>query len=221
MMEQLAVQEPTSEETERRNALAYVLIQINDIVRAEMRQSDFHLNTLRASVSFIPNFGHKDFTQGMKDVFYDWYDRFEFMFEFTMHKDSLFIRAVNKPSHQSSGKKDIHFSNINDAANGVRTFLKGVIREWKKESQKRAKEKKSSWIGQSIEEKLNDIGCVSNEPGKVAISKMKNENSPFNSINFEVTPSTSSDRVSLALSISVAEITPEKLDRILNAIKGM
>ncbi|HDX8425988.1 TPA: hypothetical protein RQN23_000664 [Aeromonas veronii] len=221
MMDQNAAKQPTSEEVELRNALAYVLLQVNDIFRTEVGQSEFSLSSLKAFVSLTPNFGHKDFTEGMKDVFHDWYRDFNFMIEFTLYKDSLFLRAVRKPIHQSSGKKDIHFSDVNDAANGVRTFLKGVIREWKKESQKRAKEKKNSWIGQTIEAKFNDVGCVSSEPGKVAVNKIKNENAPFNSIKFEAVPSTSSDRVSLELSISVAEITPEKLERILNAIKGM
>jgi hypothetical protein len=220
-MEQHVVKEPTSEEVERRNALSYVLLQVNDIFRSEVRKSDFEMSSLKTYVSFTPNFGHKDFTEGMKEVFHDWYEKFDFLIEFTIYKDSIFLRSVCKPIHQSSGKKDIHFSDVKDAANGVRTFLKGIVREWKKESQKRSKEKKNSWVGSSIESELNEIGCISNWPGKILVSKIKGDGVPFNSIEFESLISATSDRASLKLSISVDDITPDKLERILKAIKGM
>ncbi len=166
----------------------------------------------------------KDMGEEIKSVFDQWYSVGYITLALTMHNGiggmSLFIRGVRFNINQSVKKKDAHGENGDALSKDLRAFVRSIIREWKKEAERRNDANGRSWATEIIRDAMSAYPAERKrieEFGENISANMSS--SHIYKISVDVKNSNEIDQVNLDLSLSLKNIDNDKLKAIMALIQ--
>jgi len=166
----------------------------------------------------------KDMGEEIKSVFDQWYSVGYITLALTMHNGiggmSLFIRGVRFNINQSVKKKDAHGENGDALSKDLRAFVRSIIREWKKEAERRNDANGRSWATEIIRDAMSAYPAERKrieEFGENISANMSS--SHIYKISVDVKKSNEIDQVNLDLSLSLKNIDNDKLKAIMALIQ--
>jgi hypothetical protein len=194
-------------------------------VEVNISKEPSDLRSLVEAHAFLrPNFEHKDMGEEIKSVFDKWYENGYLTLCLTMHNGltgmSLFIRGVRFHIDQSVKKKDAHGENGDVLSKDLRAFVRSIIREWKKEAERRNDAKGRSWATETIRDAMSAYPAERKrieEFGENISANMSS--SHISKISVDVKKSKDIDQVNLDLSLSLKNIDNDKLKAIMALIQ--
>lgn len=179
---------------------------------------------IEAHAFLRPNFEHKDMSEEIKLVFDEWYRHGYITLTLTMHNGaggmSLFSRGVRFNINQSVKKKDAHGENGDALSKDLRAFVRSIIREWKKEAERRNDANGRSWATEIIRDAMSAYPAERKrieEFGENISANMSS--SHIYKISVDVKNSNEIDQVNLDLSLSLKNIDNDKLKAIMALIQ--
>lgn len=137
----------SSNESKFMPVLRKSLAEVSDIFSYALCAQTQRSGLLTIAVDFVPIFDERSIANGVKDVFDDWYtnDNRNFMVEFTIYDQHVFIRTISPPIGQTTGKRDLKYNFEDGFGKKLRSFLIAARKNWENRADTISKEKKIRW----------------------------------------------------------------------------
>jgi hypothetical protein len=137
----------SSNESKFMPVLRKSLADVSDIFSYALCEQSQRNGILIVAVDFVPIFDEQSIANGVEDVFNDWYtnDNRNFMVEFTIYDQHVFIRTISPPIGQTTGKRDLKYNFEDGFGKKLRSFLIAARKNWENRADTISKEKKIRW----------------------------------------------------------------------------
>lgn len=216
-----------NQKIDMKSELTKAISGIDDLFSVELKLSKDLGNVssvIEAHAFLKPKFEHKDMGEEIKAVFDGWYKDGYVTLKLTMHNGigglSLFIRGVRFNINQSVKRKDAHGENGDAISKDVRAFVRSMIREWRKEAERRNDAKGRAWAANTIKSAIDAYPCERKRIEEYGENVTANiVSSHLSRLSVDIKRSKETEQVNLDLSLSLKNIDNDKLKAIMALIQ--